>query len=186
MPINKWRKVDCTDDGCSLCQCLKCYNQWESRTAPGGWTAMETCDERDTRKIVSVGKTHFRDCEPIYVPNWTFCPHCGTKWDGSVRCDIGNERMLGERRLRIHHAIWRRSPPPTPKTPCWVIQQMVVDADQRVIFDWKDHMVLTWCRDCLEAMRELKRTREHEIEQARNYGTDGGVKWLYRLVRRKS
>lgn len=34
MSISYWRNVDYTDDGCSLYECLNCYEQWEARTDP--------------------------------------------------------------------------------------------------------------------------------------------------------
>lgn len=34
MSIPYWRYFDYTDDGCSLYECLNCYNQWEARTNP--------------------------------------------------------------------------------------------------------------------------------------------------------
>ncbi len=34
MAIPKWRRVQETDDGCYLYQCLSCYNRWEARSNP--------------------------------------------------------------------------------------------------------------------------------------------------------
>jgi len=34
MSIPAWRKVEYTDDGCSIYECLSCYNQWEARSNP--------------------------------------------------------------------------------------------------------------------------------------------------------
>lgn len=52
--LNKFRRIFYTDDGCSLYQCLSCYNKFECRD------------------------------DPEY--GWKFCPFCGIKWDGKLKC----------------------------------------------------------------------------------------------------
>jgi len=104
--IPKWRKVRYTDDGCNLYQCLSCYNEWEDRDAPGWWdTFVDTdCLVEGGNQYTKDGKEHYfaTRSEPLYNPSWKFCPYCGIEWDGSVRCDIDNERMLGGRRALAH------------------------------------------------------------------------------------
>jgi len=45
MSIPAWRKVEYTDDGCSIYECLSCYNSWEARTSPewSGWQFCPCC-----------------------------------------------------------------------------------------------------------------------------------------------
>ena len=80
MSVPYWRKIEYTDDGCSLYQCLMCYRSWEGRSSPG------YCEEHE------------------YHADWHFCPYCSTKWLGPIRNDWGNTNMLGPRRLRIQKA----------------------------------------------------------------------------------
>lgn len=89
MSINYWRYVEYTDDGCSLYQCLSCYETWESRTAPG-----------------------YFDLEDNYARTWKFCPYCGVEWSGMRTTPFSRHhegrRQLGSRRHRIKAAIERR------------------------------------------------------------------------------
>lgn len=43
--INQWRKVEYTDDGCTVYECLKCKAGWESRSDPewGKWQFCPCC-----------------------------------------------------------------------------------------------------------------------------------------------
>lgn len=70
-------------------QCLKCYEKWTSRSAPG-YMSYETQQ---------------------YVAHWKFCPCCGTQWDGGrfTRPDRDESRQLGPRRTKIAEAIERLS-----------------------------------------------------------------------------
>lgn len=44
MSIPKWREIEYTDDGCSLYQCLHCYEKWEGRSSPEyGWKFCPFC-----------------------------------------------------------------------------------------------------------------------------------------------
>lgn len=62
MAINKWRKIEYTDDGCSLYECMLCYGKWESRTSPSP-----------------------EGSEKFHSPSgWVYCPCCGTKWEGRI------------------------------------------------------------------------------------------------------
>lgn len=124
--MNKWRTVRYTDDGCYLYQCLNCKNQWESRNPPG-WFDMFV----DTPVLVKGGYSYTeRDgtercyaerAEPEYRRQWTYCPCCGIKWEGPVRSDVDNERMLGERRLRIERAVRKANRSPR-KRDKWIIE----------------------------------------------------------------
>lgn len=42
MSIPAWRKVESTDDGCAIFECLSCYNNWEARTNPE-WSSWQFC-----------------------------------------------------------------------------------------------------------------------------------------------
>lgn len=61
--ISYWRIVRYHDDGCTIYQCLSCYSQWESRTAP--WWSKDGSKPKDERV-------------------WNFCPVCGIKWVGQI------------------------------------------------------------------------------------------------------
>ena len=119
---NKWRMVRHTDDGCNIYQCLRCKGQWESRSAPGwfnryvtteclvegGFTVLEG-EERTPRHTA-------KRAEPVYMAEWLFCPVCGVRWEGPLRDNEDNERMLGERRKRLdqlmyHHGGYNRREP---------------------------------------------------------------------------
>jgi hypothetical protein len=53
MSIPAWRKVEYTDDGCSIYECLSCYKKWESRTDPewAGWQFCPYCGVGWERRI---------------------------------------------------------------------------------------------------------------------------------------
>ena len=119
--INHWRTVRATDDGCSIYQCLACKQTWEGRDCPGyydqfidtpvkvegGWTTQSTqCGGETT-------ESHYaKRAEPVYMANWLYCPCCGTRWDGPVRCDIDNPYMYGDRRKLDYNARnWHRVAP---------------------------------------------------------------------------
>lgn len=97
MAINKWRHVEDDMDGCSIYECLLCYNRWSSRSTPS--PAGEEGNEYETK--------------------WKYCPCCGTKWDGRVwrdRDDKDEERSRGWW-VRKHY---------TP-THWWVIERKETD-----------------------------------------------------------
>ena len=64
--IDKWRFVKYTNDGCSLFQCLHCYEMWDSRTNPEDW----------------------------YHSKWQYCPYCGCKWMGEQKWDYRKKYMI--------------------------------------------------------------------------------------------
>jgi hypothetical protein len=43
MSIRKWRQIKYTDDGCTLYECLHCYNQFEGRLSPKEWKFCPYC-----------------------------------------------------------------------------------------------------------------------------------------------
>lgn len=111
---NKWRTIRYTDDGCCLYQCLPCKATWEGRSAPGWFSTTVECDPGtpDAHSYTQGDKTHYYvSCEPRYMPEWTYCPYCGIKWEGPIRCDVDNERMLGERRQKAVNAPYESSHP---------------------------------------------------------------------------
>lgn len=61
MAIPYWREVRYTDDGCSIYECLNCYNSWESRSPP--WNEYKGI--RSARGGI-----------------WRLCPICGCHWLG--------------------------------------------------------------------------------------------------------
>jgi hypothetical protein len=110
--IPKWRYIRYTDDGSSEYQCLDCYNSWDARTAPGWFDIVEYVGapcEGSLTISTNTGQRHFitRKC-PQYKPTWTFCPYCGVKWEGPVRCDVDNEYMYGPNRLAVYNAVQAR------------------------------------------------------------------------------
>ena len=125
--MNKWRTVWYTDEGCCLYECLACKKRWEARTAPGWYDEyVETpalVEGGHSITHVGTGKvTHYaKRAEPLYVKCWSYCPYCGTEWEGPIRCDVDNERMLGERRLRIEKAMWD-SRRPYKRPDKWIIE----------------------------------------------------------------
>ena len=57
MSVSRWRRVEYTDDGCSIYECLSCYKRWEARTNPSyewkfcpycasEWTGEEEYDDK--------------------------------------------------------------------------------------------------------------------------------------------
>lgn len=62
MAVAKWREVEYTDDGCSVYQCLSCYQQWEGRSSPEyGWKFCPFCGIQWTGGVMS--RSH-------YTPRW--------------------------------------------------------------------------------------------------------------------
>lgn len=97
MSIPKWRKADCTDDGCSIYECLSCYARWESRTTPG-WHYTD----RETGELT-------------VQTNWHFCPECGIKWEGE---HIWDEETWSEKR----HLRYKASGGGPVRDCCFVVQ----------------------------------------------------------------
>lgn len=119
MSINLWLEKRYTDDGCSVFQCLMCYKQWESRTAPG----------------------HIGYKDGVYVPYFVYCPCCGTKWDGKRTSKVGghdNEESLGKRRWKIKEAIekyyYDNGYPEEKPKKVWAIEGIVCHKDGRLHF----------------------------------------------------
>jgi len=61
MSIPYWRNKEYTDDGCTIYQCLNCYAEWESRTAP--WWSID-------------------GVKPAGKKIWNCCPICKCEWKG--------------------------------------------------------------------------------------------------------
>jgi hypothetical protein len=87
MPVPKWRVSKDSDDGCTIYQCLSCYNDWESRTSPASWGGKVT--QRDDGKWwwnTEYGSEQgpFDSCEEACLKTftWRFCPYCGIEWQG--------------------------------------------------------------------------------------------------------
>jgi hypothetical protein len=62
------REVEYTDDGCSVYQCLSCYNTWEGRTSI---LTSECINPEESDPINYKFKTLY---------HWKFCPYCGIEW----------------------------------------------------------------------------------------------------------
>ena len=135
MSIPKWRYVRYTDDGCSLYQCLNCYNGWEARTEPGWFDTTRLVDEPCEGSLSYTDgptgkKVHFvRRDNPVFKPVWTFCPYCGVAWEGPVIVDPfnDNEHMYGPERLTRYTAVRLRQQKAGWRQPeytglWWVIQ----------------------------------------------------------------
>jgi hypothetical protein len=82
MSIPFWRYQDYTDDGCSIYECLNCYNSWEARTSPkhSEWKFCPCCGcewdgekewdanaKWDRKKGVPLDKEDVRLCLPLFV-----------------------------------------------------------------------------------------------------------------------
>ena len=180
MAVPCWRSVRYTDDGCSLYECLSCYNQWEGRTAPGWFDPFEKVPEptsdsfTSTRTIDGVQVTEHigRRDMPIYKPGWRFCPTCGVEWAGPIRCDVDNERMLGPRRAKIlelvneYYTTHSRS---KESTYWWIIEERISYPggeptwEPVARFDPKRY-------DVHKIYKELLRSREEQIIEPRWFG----------------
>ncbi len=124
-----WRCVRYTDDGCSLYQCLACKNEWEGRSAPGWYDVYEVFDHpvegasKFVETVNGVGVPHWsrERAVPPYKPVFRFCPYCGVKWKGPIRCDVDNERMLGPKRRARERKVQaaRRKRMWRPPDPDW-------------------------------------------------------------------
>lgn len=62
MSIPKWRKVEYSDDGCSIYECLSCYKKWEARTDPehAEWKLCPYCGTKWVGHIDSDDKKYER------------------------------------------------------------------------------------------------------------------------------
>jgi len=74
MSISMWFVKDYTDDGCSIYQCLNCYNVWESRTSPkyAKWKYCPVCgiewtQEKKSERPEWKEKRWVNDEEPLNV-----------------------------------------------------------------------------------------------------------------------
>lgn len=119
-----WRYVEYTDDGCSRYQCLNCKEIWEGRDSPGYVDGYEECNEAEAISgYTRDGIKHwykYRD-EPVYHPDQRYCGYCGITWEGPIRREPDNQRMLGERRLRIQRAMETYTAPRS--TSFWVVER---------------------------------------------------------------
>lgn len=174
-----WRLVKDTDDGCALYQCLACKSHWEGRSEPGWFDSFEDCEpdaEGAMSYLLSDGTPYYyRNREvPVYEESWKYCPHCGVRWLGPIRCNVENERMLGPRRLRQYNAMWERrifiggwdywKP-----SYWWVIQQLTeyVNADERWVDKFKlnpEKVNAIQVYKCLKARRAELKAEDSEWE----------------------
>lgn len=199
MSIPCWRHVLYTDDGSTLYQCLNCYNQWDARTEPGWFESLVKTEvaveggwsfDRGNGVIDHLAKRK----EPVYVATWKFCPYCGIRWEGPVPHDYSkndNERMLGERRLRIQRAIssrsaafseawWKMSHQDreglwedvwrAPPAFWWVIQEKVVGIDDRWLDKEYAYGGLMPVKKMLYFLRERRAKLKQEAREARMAG----------------
>ncbi len=155
-----WRYVEYADDGCNTYQCLACAKQWTARTEPGYFNLREKVDgpgEGIDGMECGLGDeaytVYFRDLpSPQYIAVWEFCPYCGIQWESPIRCNVGNERMFGPRRLRQEKAIRRcrdrafqsnqhdlRYYEPTW---WWLIQRRLYYPDRHETRKWEDYFKL--------------------------------------------
>jgi len=74
MSIPMWLNKDYTDDGCSIYQCLNCYNSWESRTNPkyAKWKYCPVCgiewtQEKESERPEWKKKRWVNDEEPLNI-----------------------------------------------------------------------------------------------------------------------
>jgi len=127
-----WRYVRYTDDGCAIYQCLDCKNSWESRTSPGWFNSFEEVDgpgeglTEFSRTVDGVEVPYWNKKRetPVYQPVFNFCPFCGLKWEGPIRCDDDNEYMYGPKRLAR--------------------QQAIAQVKRNRKFDWVEHLPRWW------------------------------------------
>lgn len=161
MSIPKWRYIRYTDEGCALYQCLSCYNDWDSRTAPGWFNTT-----RSIPSPVEDGTNYYIEIEPEYTPAWTLCPYCGVQWEGAVRCDVDNEYMYGPRRLERYnktHQSLIRQPQPQYTGRWWAIQELeiCINCDDR--WETKQFARIS----CIPAKRMLYLLKEARKEAER-------------------
>lgn len=170
MSVPHWRYVNYTDDGCSIYQCLNCYNKWEARTAPGRYDPYEYIDEPVSGcTVVKRGDgTHYYFLErdiPLYKEGWKFCPHCGCEWDGAIVPDYDNEYMYQGRRLEVYRMV--KNLPYSSSQPdwYWLIQERQVWADRDGPEDWKGFRKYDPRRySALDIYKELQWVRENRFD----------------------
>jgi len=213
MAIPHWRYVRYTDDGSALYQCLNCYNYWDARSEPGHLEKIIKTDALVkggwTIKHGDGNETHYANlAEPICKENWKFCPYCGIRWEGVIphNCsEWDNERMLGERRLRIQRAMCKRSAALSdarwgmswqerdkvwwdtwraPPSFWWVIQERYVNMDHE---NWVDKEYayggLMPAKKMLYFLRERRATLEAENHESQMHGFDNET-YVRLIVRR--
>lgn len=167
-----WRHVEYTDDGCSIYQCLDCKEKWEARTPPG-YMEYEKLD----------GQLGPND-EPIYHPVFKYCPYCSVEFEGPIRRDSGNERMLGDKRLartRIVEEHFKLAEP----TWWWVIQVRSVWPGKEHPSLWLDENKLDPFRySAVQAYSELKDRRERCCEDDVHHVGFDNTKHEARLITR--
>lgn len=114
--LNKWRLVEYTDDGCSLYECLKCKDQWESRSSPRNYCSecgtkwegkLEPSPRRELRRDMQwEAYEAAKRIEPLMFPVWSIEWQCAFTdgWepfkDYGVACSAVNALRWLERERR--------------------------------------------------------------------------------------
>jgi len=162
MSIPKWRVVEYTDDGCSIFQCLNCYDTWEGRTPAG-----------------------YSDFDGTYTALWRFCPCCGIQWEGSAREQTDE---YGPRRTRIlkavddyRHANWDRYYNKVPPRYWWVIEHKYTFRFMPTMERWEPQVRYTNFKYGAKEM--LARKNEAHAEALRDCVEDSTVETRLVMVR---
>lgn len=99
-----WRTVRYLGGGDNRYQCLSCKNTWDSLTEPGWFNQFKEVKEKDDfdqKYLTSDGTWHYiKNVDPVYHEIFKFCPFCGIRFSGPIRCNVDNEYMWGPKRLR--------------------------------------------------------------------------------------
>jgi hypothetical protein len=151
MSINFWRYVNYSDDGCSIYQCLMCYNKWDARTEPGWY-----------------------DVDNTYHPTFIYCPFCGTKWIGkhgggrSRDDEYYNEKNYGPRKYKIAKALqnaWNR--PIKKNKKFWIIESKLCRNYSSYPDTWGHHhqydMETYSAKDMKEIVESLRKDEEQNL-----------------------
>jgi len=100
---------------------------------------------------------------------WKFCPACGTEWAGEHECVEHGWKVHAiceEHGREMAHPVF----------PQWVVQERLLDADGRVVQDWRDESYRMDHRD-----HALAYKREQEAE--RSVDDWLSLRYEYRIVR---
>ena len=117
MSIARFREVQYADDGCSIYQCLNCYEDWESRTTPQSWTFCPCCGIRwEGREIARRKGTekwrwrlleYTRDADytgPVDMPRYWRLDEQVERWD--ARMAANRTVWVIEHRTKLRNRGW--------------------------------------------------------------------------------
>jgi len=152
MGIPYIRRVEGTDDGCAVWQCLSC---------------------KQTAEVRSIVRTTWEG-----VPNWKFCPFCGVEWVGEKVCEDTRKWELG---YGLHESAYlartkRLCPLEFELEHRFIAKLTSEDADEEDLSEF-ERVAGSKVSNALIAFQSLKEARLHQEADEQYFGT-----YVFRVV----